>query len=394
MRTMISRARRGAVAAGLSVALVGPALAGDVTLKLALVGPYGPDQLKDFAVVVLPEEMLVVPVDTLKFDSFNSNWVVPVAGPGRSHRSDLSIRLESADENVPLRPIYVALGLFANDTVVPVSIPYIGPTDAAEAQVLLKTAYEDGIGGFSQDKLIRTYLTAVHEIERLVALEDTRGFPMKRTMVVFADAMNELVRTTDWFGVPKADLNRYRAIIDTLSVGSANAEPLSASTKRVLNAARLFSEAEGTLYGRHWQALRQMPEYECEQVYTAAGSLYDDLRGLEEARYKQVKDTAQFTRTQVLLLRSQCFRQLLHIEPAVRSVDDYVAEEVFDERPLIEVAGALRTDLTREGLTIRGTGPQATDRDPCARPSTITELRPVCEAIAYLDEAMPMLKDP
>jgi hypothetical protein len=157
---------------------------------------------------------------------------------------------------------------------------------------------------------------------------------------------------------------------------------------RVKRAYELVKGAEGQLYLRISRALDELPAWRCNESFPVLRSFYLHLRGVSPEQYVRIRTATQFTRTQILLQSTSCFRQLLTIDPGARFARPEVITGPFGGRSAEMVATELKRNLEFELRARRIESGEAENAGRGCDGSGAAETmeRKICRDLAYLDE--------
>lgn len=363
--------------------------AAEVEIRLA---PLGGEEIASLSPAVIPRELLDDRSPAAAFDEVSRQWVISVR-PLESYLTELSLHLEKPDSSrFPRPPLHLALPY--RDGVFEVVMPLSAEPDGMRAW----SAYRGDVPAEDSRDYLIDFLQASVLIDFLIqdaAADTVEPTPaLARALVVYAESVERLLSETGWFGVP-VDVHDHAEMIKRVLAAAATDDDLAGqiNTGRVANALDLVKGAEHRLYARIWRALEEVPSLHCNESFPVLRSFYSHLQQLSRERYVRIRDANSFTRTQVLLQGTSCFRRLLTIDPGSRYAVPQVIAGAFGGRLPSEVAMELRQNLERELTLVRleSGGVEAARRSCDAREEAGANERKICEALAYLAELEPML---
>lgn len=375
--------------------LAGPAAAQE-PLRIEL-EVRGVQALEALSAKIVPEEILVDPEVSAIFDAGTRRWVIALR-PAHTFLTEFTVALSDRDRGIPQPPLRLALPYDRGGTsVIEITIPNIVEPDPAHVLAVYRnlasaTNERDRLVDFLHASAVIDYLAQGRTAESVDITP-----PLMRSLVVYAARLDQLLASSQWFGIPTNVNDRAAMIRRSLLAASADAQLANNIRMRSLEESLAYVQrAESQIYIRAWRALNQRPDLFCNEDLPILLSFYSYLKRLDPETYASVVEVGgQFRlRTNVLLRSTQCFRRLITIrQDNTRSVYPSVAAGPFGGRTLSEMARMLEEELEWE-LRVLQTADltSASVSLDCSEPVSSDE-RHVCESIGFIRELKPLIID-
>ena len=129
--------------------------------------------------------------------------------------------------------------------------------------------------------------------------------PLKTALVVYAAAVDRLVKSTDWFGEPELMSERITLLARFSDDPDLNDTSIETGLESLRNVRPLIA---GRIFSR---AIPLPGIRNCVYLYPISLQFYQHLQKLSAEEYSRLLSVAKFQRDQVLSVATSCFRRLL-----------------------------------------------------------------------------------
>lgn len=386
--------RRFAGFAAVIALLIGPAAAQE-PLRIQF-EVRGVEALEALSADILPEKILADPEVSAIFDIGSRRWVIALR-PAHAYLTELTVAFSDHNRTIPKPPLRMALPYDGGDTsVIEITIPNIVEPDPAYVLAVYRnlapaTHERERLVDFLHASALIDYLAEGHTTESVPITP-----PLMRSLIVYAARLDQLLASSEWFGIPTNVNDRAEMIRRSVSAARSDAQLANNIRMNSLEESLAYvRRAESQIYIRAWRALDQRPLHVCNEDLPILISFYSHLKQLDPETYASVVEEGRFRlRTHVLLRSTECFRRLITIgQDNTRTVYPSVAAGPFGDRTLSEMAEMIEQELYWELRSLQ-TADLASDpvSPDCSEPASNDESY-ICDSIEYIRELIPLIKD-
>ena len=361
-----------------------------------LVIPRGElENVNQFIPKVAPVDFLEDMPDQNTLDEVNNRWSLSIK-PLDRFLTDLTVGLENEGGQYPDPPIKLSLPY--RDAEIEVVLPL---TSDQLSRQKVDAAYRNGPSKTNNAELLSDFLAANAAVEYLTsgvpAEQVSFSVPLGRSLIVYSEAMFHLVSETEWFGIP-SDIERKASILRTLTDRFGDNEiSIQINLTRLRAAQKYVERMESLLYSRIWEAIRSIDQLKCHEKFPLSYSFYKHLKIMDKNRYENIRGNAKFTRTQVLLASSSCFREFVSREGSRRYIRPSVVRKALAGSKPSDWIRELTVNLTTERDAIYTESGRDRDEAECGTEheylseSTRRSVEGICDSIVYFADLEALL---